>query len=279
MIFWDGSRDSTNFYSDNYLQVNSCGVQMREKGLTVMREHGRRDYHIVLMLDGECQVEYDNIKYTMKKGDYIMFPPHTRHFYSYPTPNLSLWCHFTGSAVNEILQQCGIKPGINSFTDEQRVAKSFYNLMRVSNNPTDITLKNSAFLEFLHYISPCNTPLMAVGDRRIERTVSFIHTNYADNITLDMLANSSGYSKSRFSSIFKSVIGCSPMQYLNKTRLSYAADLLLSSKLSIREIASSCGFNDPFYFSRAFHKQYKCSPSEYISASQSIQTVMKSSDK
>ncbi len=270
MIIWDGSLDASNFYSNNYLQVNSCGIQRHDKGLTVIREYGRDDYHIVLMLSGECQIEYDNKAYVLKRGDYVMYPPHIKQFYSYPTPNLSLWCHFTGSAVKEILQQSGIKDGINFFTNEQRVAESFHNLMRVSNNPTDTTLINAAFLEFIHYLSSGNGSLTGIMDKRIEEIVNFIHTNYSDNITLDILACKSGYSKSRFMSIFKSVTGYSPMQYLNKTRLNLAANLLLSSELSVREIAVSCGFNDPLYFSRAFHKKYNCSPSEYASISKLI---------
>ncbi len=272
MIIWDGTKDRSNFHSEKYLQVNSCGIQRREEGLTVIREHGRKDYHIVLMLSGECLTEYDNESYLMKKGDYIVFPPDVKQFYSYPLPNLSLWCHFTGTAVKEILQQCGIKYGVNSFTNEHRVAESFYDLMRIFNKPTETTLINAAFLEFLHYISSSNGRFSDIYDKRIEEIVNYIHANHADNITLDMLANRSGYSKSRFASIFKSVVGYSPMQYLNMIRLSNAADLLLSTKLSIREIATACGFGDPLYFSRAFHKKYKCSPSEYVSISQSIIT-------
>ncbi len=275
-VIWDGTRDTSNFYSDKYLQVNSCGIQRRDKGLTVLREHGRKDYHIVLMMEGECLTEYDGIAYTMKRGDYILFPPNTKHFYSYTSSNLSFWCHFTGTAVNEILQQCDIKPGLSSFTNDQRVAESFYDLLRLSYKPTDATLVNSTFLRFLHNISQGQPRFSDINDRRIAHTLNYIHKNYANEMTLDMLANRSGYSKSRFASIFKAVTGYSPMQYLNKIRLGFAADLLLSTKLSVREIATSCGFNDPLYFSRAFHKNFKCSPSEYASITKSIMNIKNS---
>jgi AraC-like DNA-binding protein len=46
-------------------------------------------------------------------------------------------------------------------------------------------------------------------------------------------------------------------------RLKRAADLLEETDESIQEIAYSCGFREPNYFSRVFRKKYGRSPREF----------------
>ena len=93
--------------------------------------------------------------------------------------------------------------------------------------------------------------------------LTYINSNYNKQITLEELANKSGYSKSRFSHIFSEVTGTTPIKYQNDLRLKISCEMLLSTKASITDIAYGCGFNDPLYYSRIFKKKYNLSPTEY----------------
>jgi AraC-like DNA-binding protein len=53
-------------------------------------------------------------------------------------------------------------------------------------------------------------------------------------------------------------------QLMRSLRLQRAADLLKQKAGTIAEICYQLDFNDPAYFSRAFKKQFGCSPTEYI---------------
>ena len=55
--------------------------------------------------------------------------------------------------------------------------------------------------------------------------------------------------------------GVSPKQYIIKLRLNKALELLIENRLSVKEIALSCGFSDEKYFSRAFRERYGHPPS------------------
>ena len=57
--------------------------------------------------------------------------------------------------------------------------------------------------------------------------------------------------------------GHTPVDYLNYYRVECSAELLRGTDESITEIALSCGFSDPGYFSRTFRRHKGCSPSEY----------------
>jgi AraC-like DNA-binding protein len=55
----------------------------------------------------------------------------------------------------------------------------------------------------------------------------------------------------------------SPANYVNSIRLQNAARLLESSRLQIKDIAISSGFDDVAYFSKLFKKSFGASPSQY----------------
>jgi len=65
--------------------------------------------------------------------------------------------------------------------------------------------------------------------------------------------------------MFKEAMGVSAYSYVLDLRLSKAAELLLSSELSIAEIAYETGFSDPLYFSRIFRKRCGSSPEAFRS--------------
>ena len=63
--------------------------------------------------------------------------------------------------------------------------------------------------------------------------------------------------------LFREIIGTSPLQYMQKLRIQYAAELIVDTDLTISEIAQLSGFNSPMYFSRVFKKHTNISPIEY----------------
>lgn len=83
-----------------------------------------------------------------------------------------------------------------------------------------------------------------------------IEERFREELRLETLARSVGSSRTRLCHGFRSAYGTSPMQYALHLRLAFAAELLRGSDQSIAAIAQACGFNDEYYFSRAFRKHY-----------------------
>lgn len=95
----------------------------------------------------------------------------------------------------------------------------------------------------------------------IKKSVSFIKEKYANPITLQEVAEVSGFSIYYFSREFKSVTGHTFTDFLNIVRCD-KAEQLLRDGTSVTETAVLTGFKDISYFSKTFKRIKGINPSE-----------------
>ncbi|HCA30295.1 MAG TPA: AraC family transcriptional regulator [Ruminococcaceae bacterium] len=96
-----------------------------------------------------------------------------------------------------------------------------------------------------------------------EQVAAYIHEHYSESLTIPSLAAQSGVNKNRVAYVFYKYAGMGPGDYILQYRLKRAQELLMVSRAPLRELAQAVGFNDPFYLSKAFKKQFGISPSEF----------------
>jgi AraC family transcriptional regulator len=96
----------------------------------------------------------------------------------------------------------------------------------------------------------------------IEKAKQYLNENLSKNISLQELAKHCCISPFHFSRIYKLFTGYPVYHYLQLMRLKHA-EMLLDTPLPIADIAFQSGFNSLDYFSSAFKKQYKSSPSAF----------------
>lgn len=99
--------------------------------------------------------------------------------------------------------------------------------------------------------------------QRLKPLIEHLRANLASPITASDMAKACHMSLSGFHRQFSEYAGTSPVNYLKRLRLNEAARLLLSTDLTLAEIADRVGFTNPFHFSREFKRGYKQSPSIY----------------
>jgi len=105
----------------------------------------------------------------------------------------------------------------------------------------------------------------ATRQRRSEmlRLAALIRENSGEMPSVRDLANEAGYTADHFARVFESVIGQNPQAYAVQVRINRARQLLLSTDLSIKEIADALGYQDVFFFSRQFKQKVGVPPSRY----------------
>ena len=98
---------------------------------------------------------------------------------------------------------------------------------------------------------------------KLQTMMQYIHDHYAEELTLEMIADSASVSKSGALHIFQSGIQTSPVAYLIRYRLARAAELLYTTRKSVSAIAEETGFASAGYFCRKFRQHYHMSANVY----------------
>ena len=101
-------------------------------------------------------------------------------------------------------------------------------------------------------------------DDFIQDCIKVIHEKGSDaNFKLDHLAENMNMSRSSLYRRIKEITGMKAVDFMRKGKLQYAAKLLLTTDLTVSEVAFESGFNDTKYFSRCFAKEYGNVPSKF----------------
>ncbi len=98
----------------------------------------------------------------------------------------------------------------------------------------------------------------------ITRMEQYLERNYNRNITNEMLSRQFGFVPSYISKIFRRHKGVSPSEYITFLRMEKAkATISRQPELRMREVAQMVGYQDPYYFSKAFKKETGMWPTQY----------------
>ena len=128
-------------------------------------------------------------------------------------------------------------------------------------------MMNSILYEYLFLLaSKFPREQYTPGEKQIsyvEETLTYLETNYSNNISVQSLADSVGLNRSYLHRLFKSATGSSLKEYLLDLRIRKACSLLKSTDLPVAIISHSVGYEDTLYFSRLFKKKKGLSPSQY----------------
>lgn len=98
---------------------------------------------------------------------------------------------------------------------------------------------------------------------RIKILLQKIEKDYREDLTVEEMAKTLGFSQSHFMKFFKANMGKSFVQYLNDYRLTRAARFLAMTSRDVLEIAIDSGFSNISYFNRLFKKKFHMTPMEY----------------
>lgn len=105
--------------------------------------------------------------------------------------------------------------------------------------------------------------LSTLRDPRLGKAVTAVLDKPASRHSVAALASTAGMSRSAFAREFSHAFAMSPMEFVAKTRLHHAAELLRSTNMPVKVIAAHIGFSSRSHFSRAFRDGYGTDPSSF----------------
>jgi AraC-like DNA-binding protein len=102
----------------------------------------------------------------------------------------------------------------------------------------------------------------AVRDGLVEQVQGYLRTHYGEKVTLNQLAGLTNMSKYHLLRTYRNRAGETPMASLRRIRMLEARNLIVSTSLTLRAIASTTGFCDEYHLSKAFKVFYGESPTD-----------------
>lgn len=102
-----------------------------------------------------------------------------------------------------------------------------------------------------------------VTDKRVRDLCAYIRANYAAPVSSADLCRLLRISEAHMRMLFRRMTGMSPHQYLLHTRMDKAKELLLTTELSLQEVAEKVGFEGASYFISMFHRREGVTPAVF----------------
>lgn len=130
---------------------------------------------------------------------------------------------------------------------------------RINELKTLLTVLASGILNILNELNAFD----AIPDTRGNRIKTFIRNRAVEKVELADLAAHLGLSCSRTSFLVKDILNKTFPELLNEERLRRVETLLLTSNMTLAEIAVQTGLTDEYYLSKIFKKQNGQTPGQY----------------
>lgn len=257
---------STTHTPPGNLRLFRCGKQ--EKAFSVQfGPYARENYLLGYIAEGSAVFQFSGQTRRVQENTFfVMYPQSGMACQTDPeVPWSTYWVTAGGGQLASYLGQFGLSPDepFIAIQRPERMLAIFAALFELTGQDS-LAHKIECIALMYELLS-----LLAESrpdtshSRHIARALDYISQHYAENISVQELADMLHLNYHYFSRLFKKETGVSPVRYLSALRAKKAEHLLRYTNLSLSEISHAVGFRDALYFSRIFKRQTGYSPSAY----------------
>lgn len=201
------------------------------------------------------------------KGNGFLIKPHTYEHY-YPdkkTPWTFLWITSRDPAMEEIFEQ---------YNADSKTKVFDYNYISVIQNVTETIRKNhnklyspteilEIFLNIFNNQCKVCRQNESMSDVYYNYVLNYVNSNLYRTIRVDELTKILNITQPYLYKIFKTKLGISPKEYIDRCKINESKRMLSTTSMSITEIANSVGYDDILVFSKFFKNKVGVSPKNF----------------
>lgn len=221
--------------------------------------HQRRtidSYELILVLEGTVYLAEESQEYALQKNELLLLEPHREHYgtRTVSAPTAFYWFHYFTDLPLPLKHFDG--------EDVHELRRLMKQLLHRTNTPTDSPRAADAagyliFEELVRLARERETSNRALSAKLTE------YVRNAPDVTVAELARRLGYNADYLGKYFKKTHGIGLKEYLTAERLKLARDLLLTTGLSVKQIARESGFRDENLFIKFFTYHEALSPTAF----------------
>lgn len=235
------------------------------------RPDGCTQYILIYCVGGAGFATFGGRRHILQEGKILVIPAGTPHTYGSDDqkPWSIYWIHFDGINSSCYLSDINAdNPVITIPIDKTpRIRLLFDDIIETLE--TGYTFTNFIYVSqmlcgLLGLIFFSSQSFQSSGTSTpIEQSIDYMLKHLDKKATLVSLAAQSNLSATQYGYLFKKKTGFSPINYFMRLKIHRACQLLDTTDFTVCDIAKRLGFNDPYYFSRAFCKIMRYSPTAY----------------
>lgn len=121
----------------------------------------------------------------------------------------------------------------------------------------------SSFIRLLVDLNENVTDMPFPTSGMVQRAVEYINSHIHEDIGTDSICSAIHVSKYYFCRKFKQSTGLTVMNYILKTRIISAKNMMENTDLTVGQISQRCGFSSQSYFCRVFKEDSGMTPLQY----------------
>ena len=235
--------------------------------------HLHKALECVYITEGSLALGVGVNLYPMETHDFaIIFPELIHHCQVFDAGScravyLLVSSSLVGGYLQTLQDSCPESPVIKASSVHPDIP---YALDRLIECPPEEESSHVLWQAYTQIILARSLPLFSLTDKSsvgsddiIYRTVSYIASHFAEEISLTQMAEDLGYSPYVLSRVFSGTFHCNFNTYLNHVRLDHACNALLHTDQTITEVYENAGFASQRTFNRVFREKFRMSPKDY----------------
>ncbi|MBO5199940.1 MAG: helix-turn-helix transcriptional regulator [Clostridia bacterium] len=242
-------------------------------GSYIMRRKCSTETVFEYIVEGHGYLTVDGVEYTASEGDVYILRQKTAHTYwsDAKKPWTKIFFNIRGSFAEKVLAEYGL--GENIVISGCDIEENFRKMLDVV---SDYTIPQSdrfdkasiMFLETIIKLSKYQKlsdshRLSGGKQEEMNKLIEYIAMNPRRIVSNEELADVIFRSKDYCIKKFAHHFGVTPYEYQIQQKIFTAQNLLKNTQMSIKEIASTIGYEDQHYFSYMFKKRCGQSPLQY----------------
>ena len=279
----------TNAEWDSHTCIPLNNISNSRKNSLYNEFHMHSFFEITVLLEGKSSIRVCDVVKEMDNGNVFILPPGYNH-QDLPYENgryMAMWLMFE---PGEVSMHLAGRDGDDEFfvkgyhmldIDYILYNELLYDIRKElrNNSRWSLDIIKISVINLLIIVNQ-SLELKKHSDNRedwkysiVKSVIRYIDDNCQKNHTLSGIPQHFGISMNYINCIFKSIVGKTVINYLNDSKIIKAKELLLTTNMTIKEIAIQLGYYDQYHFSKSFKKSIGMSPTNFRkSANDSVKT-------
>ena len=229
--------------------------------------HGHDFYELEIITSGSTPCALNGKEALAECGTVFFLTPADFHEYS-PSDGFDLYnIQFTPEALSSNILERLISarerifmPTGEVFQSIKRLTAEMHSLFTSGKSPEILTRLLECLLLLLADGMGNGGYTSAESMRDVQKAIIYLHAHFKENPSLSEVAATLPLNKNYFCTKFREYTGQSYNEYLKALKLRYARRLVLSTSLSMIEIAERSGYSTQSHFNREFKEYYATTP-------------------